>query len=488
MAIGTPQIIFGIYLVLFLVLGVIASRYTEHTPDDFYIMGRTVGPILLAMTLLGSILSAFTFFGIGAVASGTGLGTFSFISISLVLYAGILFPTVGVTLYIIGSRMDVLTPSEYLRERYDSKHLGVVYLVVCSLFFIPIIGAQLIGGGVAMDTLLGIPFEWAVLSIGIIMIVYLHLAGYRGIVWSDAIQGTILGLVLIGVFVYALATIGGSTLAGDALADTPDLFSTMGPAGLWTPLFVVTYAIAWAFGVPGAPYSIQRFFSANSPRVVRNSSYLYLLLATPLMLIASTLGIWATGIVAEPPNPDYLIPLLVDELTNPIIFGIAMSGGAAAIMSTTDSIALSLSSMFSRDVYKEYVDPEMSDQKEVRVTQGFIYLMVGLGMGLAFVQPAGIFDLVSIGYIGIGTTTAPIFLGSVWDRSTMEASYVSVIGGPLIVSLLYFDVIPGSLTFGMHYGFIGLLAAYALFVGVTYATTVPTDVDVTSYTHRFWAE
>jgi Na+/panthothenate symporter len=80
------QLVFGAYLVGVLLIGVYASRFTEHTPTDFYVANRSVGTVVLALTLAATVLSAFTVFGIGADTSAGGLGTFSFLAIAAVFY------------------------------------------------------------------------------------------------------------------------------------------------------------------------------------------------------------------------------------------------------------------------------------------------------------------------------------------------------------------------------------------------------------------
>ena len=138
MPVTIAQGVFALYLLFVLLVGVYASRFTKFTPADFYIADRTVGPIILGLTLVATVLSAFTVFGIGATTTGTGLGAFSFLALAAVCYT-LIFATVGVTLFRIGKEMDVVTPSEYVRERYESPFLAIVYLVVTGIFMIAMI-------------------------------------------------------------------------------------------------------------------------------------------------------------------------------------------------------------------------------------------------------------------------------------------------------------------------------------------------------------
>lgn len=481
----TAQLVFGAYLLGVLLVGVYASRFAEHTPTDFYVANRGVGTVVLALTLAATVLSAFTVFGIGADTSTVGLGTFSFLAIAAVFYT-LFFSTVGVALAGIGRERGILTPSEYIRERYDSPLAGTLYLGVTGVFMLALIAGQLIGGGVALEVLLDIPFRPAVLLMAGFMLVYIHIAGYRGVVWSDAIQSTVLFGVLAAVVGYVVFSLDSTAIATDAATETEGLFDIVGPAGVWSPLYVITIAVAFAFGVPGYPHNIQRYFSAADPDVMRKSGFLFAAVAIPIYLFGALLGVWSVGIIPEPDNVDYVIPLVVQELLNPVVFGVVMAGAIAAIMSTADSVALTMSSMLSRDVYREFLDPEASERRQVRVTQALLIGLIALAVGLALVQPAGIFDLVAFAVVGFATTSAPVFLGVYWERGTATGAVASLVAGPGLTILLFLEVIPGSVTMGTHYGFVGVLVAYSVFVAVSLATSTPADDTIAGHSRRFW--
>lgn len=485
MSSALAQAVFVAYLVGVLLIGVYASRFTRHTPSDFYIADRSVGTVVLGLTLAATVLSAFTVFGIGADTSQAGLGAFSFLAIAAVLYT-LFFATVGTTLFAVGKDRDILTPAEFVRERYESPLLGVLYLAVTGLFMLALIAGQLIGGGVALDVLMGIPYVQAVLLIAVFMIIYIHIAGYRGVIWSDTVQSTVLFVVLAAVTLYVLFTLDSTAIAEEAATETPGLFAVAGPLDTWTPLFVMTAALAFAFGVPGYPHTIQRYFSAGDASIMRNSGLLFAAVAIPIYFFGAVLGAWSVGIIDSPEKVDHVIPLLIEELMHPVVFGIVMAGATAAIMSTADSVALTLSSMLSRDLYGEFVAPERTGAREVRLTQLFLIASILLAVALAMVQPAGIFALIAFAVVGFATTTPPVFLGAYWERATVAGSAASLLFGPGVTILLFLEVIPGWVTFGMHYGFVGVVVSYVVFVLVSLLTAPPTATTVEGHTRPFW--
>lgn len=484
MPVEIAQLIFGLYLLLVLAVGVVAAYYTEHTPTDFYIANRSVGTAILGLTFVATVLSSFTVFGIGEMSIGWGVGTVVFLAIAAVFYT-LVFATVGVTLYHVGRERDVVTPSEYIRQRYDSPSLGVVYLAVTGIFMIALIAGQIMGGGVALDAMLDIPFELAIALMAAFMIVYIHIAGYRGVIWSDTLQAVILFGALGGVVGWVMFGRGGTAVATDAAEVTEGIFTILGPVGVWTPLMIMTAALAFVFGVPAYPHMIQRYFSAVSDRTLRRSGFVFAVVAIPIYLFGALLGTWALGIIPAPENPIHVVPLMIEALMHPVVFGIVMASATAAIMSTADSVALTMSSMVSRDVYVTYVDPDAGDERQVRVTQALLVVVILVALALAYVQPAGIFGLVEFAVVGFAATSAPVFLGAYWERGTALAGHASLILGPGITILFFVEIIPFAYRFGMHYGFIGVLFAYAIFVAVSLVTPAPAEDAVRRHSRRF---
>lgn len=485
MVVTTAQAVFVIYLIGVLLIGVYAARFTEHTPADFYLANRTVGTFILGMTLVATVLSSFTVFGIGGTSLQTGIGVFTFLSLAAVFYT-FFFASVGVALYFVGRRQQIVTPSEYVRERFDSTPLSVLYLVVTGIFMIALVAGQIIGGGVALD-ILGVPYHYAIVLMAVFMLVFIHIAGYRGVIWSDTVQSIVLFGALGGVVAYVMLIRDGDAVAAEAMAVSDGLFSLAGPLSTWTPLAVITAALAFAFGVPAYPHSIQRYFSAADPRTMRHSGFVFAIVAIPVYLFGALLGAWALGVLPAPEQPDYVIPMMIETLMHPIVFGIVMAGAIAAIMSTADSVALTMSSMISRDVWLPYIEPDASPAREVRVTQAMLAGIILLSLLLAWIQPATIFALIEFAVVGFATTSAPVFLGVYWKRSTSLAAFASLLLGPGITVLFFLDIIPSTYTFGMHYGFIGVIVAYVIFIGVSLLTSTPTQSIIERYSWRFWA-
>ena len=465
--------ILAAYLLIVLGVGYVAWEKSERTPTDFYVSGRQIGTIVLTFTVMASTLSTFAFFGVGGIAAATGTGVFVFLAMEI-FAIGVAYQIVGERLNVIGERLNILTPMDYLTDRYQTPSVGIIYVVASFFLLIPYITVQIVGGGIALDVLLGIDYNVGIVLITIIMAIYVHFSGMRGVAWTDLLQGVIMFVAMIGLFLLALALISPDTLQSGVTNSSPELFSVTGPAGTWAPLYTVSYAIAF-IGFIALPHVYQRMLSANSPEVLRSSARLFSLIAVPFYFAAAALGVWATGVIPAPENPDYYIPLFVIELTGPIVGAVIIAAAVAALMSTADSLSLSLGSMLSRDVYGNYINPEAEASREFKVTQLILVVIHLLSLGLAFLQPALIFELTAFAVTALGATMPALYIALFWKGATKEGAVASIVIGPAIVVLFYLGWIPSTLQFGMQSGFIGLLIATIVFFVVSFATESPPE-------------
>jgi|APHM01.1.fsa_nt_gi Na+/proline symporter len=473
----STTIVVGLYFAGLLGVGGYAARRTEYNPADYYIANRGLGTIVLTFTLVATIFSAWTFFGVGAAARGSGAGVFGFVALTAPLYA-LFFGLIGTRVNRLGTKLDVLTPVEYLEKRYESPLVGIIYLLISIVFLTAFVATQIIGGAIALDLLLNLPYRAAVLLIGTFMLIYIHIAGMRGVAWSDLIQGTVMLITLAGAFGFVLVTVGGDDVVSRVTAASSGaVFTLPGPTGTWTPIYILSFASFFVLGVPAYPQVYQRYLGARSTDILKKSAYLFPLVSIPIYFLAAGLGVWSLGFIADPPNADYAIPLMIEQLTTPAIFGVALAAGVAALMSTADSVLLSLSSMVSRDVYRRYIEPEASDKREVRVSQAVLVTLLTLALGLAFARPAGVFRLGSFAVAGFAATAPALLLGVVWSDATRDAAVVSMLLGAGLMVLFVTNVLPSSLTMGLHYGFVGSVVSLLSFILVSAITTRPSGVE-----------
>ncbi|MFC6726915.1 sodium:solute symporter family protein, partial [Halobium palmae] len=162
---------------------------------------------------------------------------------------------------------------------------------------------------------------------------------------------------------WVLAEVGGASAATAALAESNPEFLALG-GGLYTAQYVISTAVTIAFGVAMFPQINQRFFVAKSERVLKRSFALWPVMVLLLFVPAFLLGAWAAGLGVSVPEGSNVVPVLLREYTPVWFAALVIAGAMAAMMSSSDSMLLSGSSYFTRDLYRPLVNPAASDRRE----------------------------------------------------------------------------------------------------------------------------
>ena len=90
-----------IYFCLLIIIGMFAYKKTKKTPEDFFLAGRTFGPVILFFSLAATNFSAFTFLGFAGNAYKTGFGQYGIMAFGTGIMA--------IMFYIIGRKVWILS-------------------------------------------------------------------------------------------------------------------------------------------------------------------------------------------------------------------------------------------------------------------------------------------------------------------------------------------------------------------------------------------
>ncbi|MFW6321683.1 MAG: sodium:solute symporter family protein, partial [Halohasta sp.] len=346
------------YLLVALGVGLLAYRVTTSVAEDYYLANRSIGTLVLLFTTFATLLSAFTFFGGPNLAYAQGPEWILVMGVMDGILFAILWYLIGYKQWLIGRREGYVTLSEMLGDRFGSTRLRGLVAGVSLLWLFPYVMLQQMGAGEALSGLTGgaVPYWAGAALITAFMILYVVLAGMRGVAWTDTIQGLFMLSVVWIAVAWVLSAVGGPTVATEALRSTNPEFLALG-SDFYTPAYIISTAVVIAFGVTMFPQINQRFFVAGSARVLKRSFVLWPVLVLLLFVPAFLLGMWAAGLGIEVPEGANVLPILLAEYTPVWFAALVIAGALAAMMSSSDSMLLSGSSYFIRDLYRPFVDP-----------------------------------------------------------------------------------------------------------------------------------
>jgi SSS family solute:Na+ symporter len=244
---------------------------------------------------------------------------------------------------------------------------------------------------------------------------------------ANAFQTIVFMIMGLLAFILISRALGGPAAATEA-ADPAKLVrrGNVGYMEFFTYMFI-------PLSVAMFPHLFQHWLTAKSAKTFRLT-----LVAHPLCIMVTwvpciLLGIWATGLMGDviPPgiNPNAVLGVLVNSLTDPVIGGLVTAGILAAIMSSLDSQFVCLGTMFTQDIVLNATKgkKKFSDAQVVWFARGFIVLIVAITYALTFIEPRHIFALGVWCFAGFGSLFPLVFASIYWKRVTKAGAFSAII-------------------------------------------------------------
>ena len=477
------------YLLVALVIGLVAYRVAEATAEDYYLASRSIGTLVLLFTTFATLLSAFTFFGGPNLAYAAGPEWLIVMgALDGVLFA-VLWYVIGYKQWLIGNRHGYLTLGEMLGDRFGSATLRALVAGISLIWLFPYVMLQQMGAGEAIVGLTNgaVPYWGGAALITAFMIGYVVLAGMRGVAWTDTVQGLFMLSIVWIAAVWVLSAVGGPGAAtGSMLAARPEFGSFGG--GLYSPGFIISTAITIAFGVTMFPQINQRFFVAKSGAVLKRSFTLWPVLVLLLFLPAFMLGAWAAGMPIDVPEGANVLPVVLNEYTPVWFAALVIAGAMAAMMSSSDSMLLSGSSYFTRDLYRPFVNPDASARREAWLARIGVAAFATLAFLASLLRPGTLIEVGDTAFSGFALLALPVICALYWDRTTRDGMIVGV----LVPQVAYLTVVlssvlplvptlPRSVAGGWDVA-LGLMACSAILtIGVSHLTAPTAESDASRF-------
>ena len=468
-----------LYLVLALVLGLIANRRSEGDLEDFLLMGRKTGFIMLYLTVVATYHSAFAFLGSGGFFYTHGIGFWS-AGTWTILVGGITY-VLGSRIWALGKRFGYITPADLMADFYESDAVRIIVAIVSVLFTILYIQVQAQGLGYILSAASGdrISFELGTLILLVVAAGYLALGGLRAVYWTDVLQGVwMYAAVWIGALVLTYKLFGGPLALWRRLAaERPDLLTLPGPEGYFGPGMWFGMTIALSFGIILQPHIMIRYYSATSGRVIK-----WLGATTPIYLMtlyipAALVGLGGALVMPGLERPDRIFPLMLIEHAPPVLAGLVLAGATAAAMSTLDSILHSNMTVLTRDVYQRYIKPEASDRHYVWVGRALIALLLVVGYVLSVRTYAFLVTLVMLSGSG-ALQLLPGILGVCMPGKRLMTRTGVLAGIAVGMVTLYIMLFVNPNWLGVHHGVWALGANFFTTYAVSRFTAPPSIATV----------
>ncbi|MBR4053063.1 MAG: sodium/solute symporter [Alistipes sp.] len=534
--------IFVLYIILLVGLGFFLSRSKdgkEKSSSDYFLAGNTLTWWAVGASLIAANISAEQFIGMSgsAFASGIAIAAYELMAAATLI-------VVGKFLLPVMIERKIFTIPQFLRERYNWG-VGLAFSIFWLFLYVFInltsvawLGAlaikQILGIPAAPGMLMGMEVDMTLMVIILILFIiagiYSIYGGLASVAWTDVMQVTFLvGGGLITAY-FALDFIAGSLdIQGGALGALQEIMSKLGaiegdrhfnlvvtrnPAienitadpYFDIPGIVVIVGALWLtnLGYWGFnQYIIQKGLAAKSLSEAKKGMIFAAFLKILIPFIVCIPGVCAYYIMTQEPElyqslageitrSDDAYPFLIRNFTPVVVKGLSFAALAAAVISSLASMFNSTSTIFTMDIYKQFINKEASDKKLVSV--GRLTSVAALVLAVIAVYPImgaadQAFQIIQeySGFVYPGVVV--IFgLGLLWKRASGVAAVVAAIG-TFAFSVLFKFMMP-EVPFLLRMGYV-FIALVILFITLSLLSkkTVKADVldEHTVKTQLFWS-
>lgn len=428
-------------LFVFATLGITywAAKRTK-TAKDFYTAGGGITGFQNGLAIAGDYMSAASFLGISGLVYLKGFD-------GLIYSIGFL---VGwpIILFLVAEQLRNLgkyTFSDVASYRLQQTPIRVLAalgsLATVALYLI----AQMVGAGQLIQILFGLDYEYAVIMVGILMILYVTFGGMLATTWVQIIKAVLLlsGASFMAIMIMYKVGFSFESLFAQAVAVKKSA-AIMAPGGLVSdPISAISLGIALMFGTAGLPHILMRFFTVSDAKEARKSVFFATGFIGYFYILTFIIGFGAIVLLTN--DPTYLDPIkggiigggnmsaihTAHAIGGNLFLGFISAVAFATILAVVSGLTLAGASAVSHDLYANvFARGRVDEMTEMRVSK---YSTIALGivaiiLGIAF-EKQNIAFMVGLAFAIAASANFPIlFLSMFWRKLTTKGA---VWGGSL---------------------------------------------------------
>jgi SSS family solute:Na+ symporter len=445
----TTLLYIGVIVVYMIVLGMIGwfGRNKVKSCADWYVGNFQIGGIIMGVAFFATYFSAVLMIGFAGNASLWGMSA-TVIGMWHPVAALIAFALFAPALARMFKKLNALTFSEFLTLRFKSQALGSASSIVTSVFIIPYTVSAFIAMASVFSILIGIPFWIGVALSGGIIAVYVFSGGLFTVTIAEFIQGIVMVVAVVVIWVASYTMLGGFLPAHQALADisaSAVSFPAFG-SSLWATMIGLTAVMG--FGMLAQPQLVIRYATICNKINLKRALVIAVLGCFIFPLAAYSYGalsraiLLPLGIDVTKINPNFIIPTFMNAAFPPWLVAIFLAGVLCAATSTIDALVHMSAGTVTRDILLP-LTRGMSDKKQLNLTKVISLIVTVIACGFAVIQPGLIVQLAAYTWQVIASAfMGPIIIAIFYKRGNKIGAASGMIAGFAAAQLWYFLLAP----------------------------------------------
>lgn len=429
-------LVLATYFVVLLAVGLLKGRGKRITSGDYFISKGKLPWWVIAAAFVATGMNTEQLIGQNGMGYRIGLTMVNWYMIVIFVYSMLMF--VFLPIYL---RNNIVTMPEYLGKRFDSRSSNIFTVLLLVSYVLLNLAVVFYGGAKLLEVVLGLNIWYGVIILGSVAGIYTMYGGMSSASYAAVVQ-------------FALIFISGFLLFGLGYARLPNGWSdvtTHAPGGfhLMQPM---NYPVIPWHAIPLTIFGLHLYYSCVNQALVQRSfgaktewdARMAILVAGMFVGLRPFVeifpGMICRALAAFDPRfdlgnqpVDNVFPLLIKELIPAGFRGLILVGILASVMSTISAFLNSISTLFTLDVYKKWINPHADEKKLVSVgTYATLFLMIFSVIYSPFIGiiGGGIFNYFQMMASYLAVPIATVFLiGVIWKRATPASALTVMITG-----------------------------------------------------------
>jgi len=461
---------FLVFVVLTMAITYWAASRTRSA-SDFYTAGGGITGFQNGLAIAGDYMSAATLLGLTAMVYSQGYDGYIYMIAWFVGWPIILF-LMAERLRNLG-RFTFADITSYRLDQAKVRSLAAVSSLTVVIFYLI---AQMVGAGQLIKLLFGLPYNYAVIGVGTLMMVYVIFGGMIATTWVQIIKagmllcgGTLVAGLALSRFGFSLPTLvreASARFAEVTQARAADGSLTAGKNLLATggflkdPINAVSLGLGLMFGTAGLPHILMRFFTVGNAREARKSvlyasafvgyffNVIFVMGLTAIIVVGKDGSFFekglvpAAGVATKIVGGNNMVAMhLAKAVGGDLLLGFLAAVAFATILAVVSGLALAGASAISHDLYARVIKKGRADEAtELRVSK---YATIGLGvvaiaLGILFEQQNVAF-MVGVAFGIAAAANFPVLILSMyWKGLTTRGALAGGITGLVSAVTLVF--------------------------------------------------
>lgn len=450
-----------IYMIMMIVIG-FKFADKNKTTKDFFLGGRSLGPLVTAMSAEASDMSGWLLMGLPAVAMMGGLAEASWTAIGLAAGTYINWLIVAKRLRVYSQRIDAYTIPHFFGTRFgdDKKIITTVSALIIIIFFIPYTASGFAACGKLFSSLFGINYMRAMILSAAVIIIYCTLGGFLAASTTDFIQSIVMTIALFVVVGFGEGLVKGF---GNVFSNVSSLegFTNLfkghdvsnGVATSYGALPVAS-TLAWGLGYFGMPHILLRFMGIKDENKLKTSrrvasTWVVISMAVAILIGVVGYSLMKNGVLPSYKNSSDAETIIVDIAKYLSRFGcvpaftagIILAGILASTMSTADSQLLAAASSVSQNIIQETFNIKLKPKRAMLLARISVVLISVIAIFLARDPESSVFRIVSFAWAGFGAAFGPLMLCALfWKRTNKYGAITGILVGSATVFIWKFVI------------------------------------------------